>query len=115
MNVKSGTLTSPTSTGSQAITGVGFQPKAIIFFYNFTTADGNAVNSYMGQGVVTGVSDRWALGIYAEDGNRRSSRYFKTDMCIGLPVSTGANAADVEIEAERIEDSEEELLKHMKH
>lgn len=40
---KSGTLTQPTSSGNQSVTGIGFRPKAVIFFGNQCTADG-AIN-----------------------------------------------------------------------
>ena len=39
-NFKLGSLTQPTSTGSQAVTGVGFQPQAVLFFGGNLAADG---------------------------------------------------------------------------
>ena len=40
LSAKVGSLACPSATGNQAITGLGFQPKAIIFFGNGMTADG---------------------------------------------------------------------------
>ena len=43
LQVFKGTLTAPSTTGNQAYTGVGFQPKALIFFGTRQTATGYAV------------------------------------------------------------------------
>ncbi len=59
LSVKVGVLDAKTgSTGNQAYTGVGFQPKASLFFNNRTTATGNVA----GAGINIGVS-----GTAAED------------------------------------------------
>ena len=42
--IKSGTFNCPAATGSQSVTGVGFQPKALIFFATMLTADGTQVD-----------------------------------------------------------------------
>jgi len=49
LQVYQGTLQSPTATGSQSYTGVGFQPKAILFFSGALAADGYAAG--MGPGI----------------------------------------------------------------
>jgi hypothetical protein len=65
---KVGSLTSPTSTGNQAITGVGFQPKAIIFwgFYN-PTADGSIANVTPFYGIVSDTTHRGAVNFASTD------------------------------------------------
>lgn len=53
-----GSFAANTSTGNQAITGVGFTPKLILFFYTGgLTADGSAANAFLGFGVVTGAAE----------------------------------------------------------
>mgnify|MGYP001571485066 CR=1 FL=1 len=49
-------FTSPTSTGNQATTGIGFQPKAILFFATYQTAEGSAVNWNQCVGMATAAS-----------------------------------------------------------
>jgi predicted membrane protein len=50
MLVKKGTFARNTTTGSQVISGLGFQPKAIIFNWTSQTAEGYAAHISMGQG-----------------------------------------------------------------
>lgn len=51
LSVKVGSITSPAAVGNQAYTGIGFQPKVVIFFGNGETVDGshgsNSSNSFM--------------------------------------------------------------------
>lgn len=49
-----GSFAQPTSTGSQAITGLGFQPKLIIFFPSGLTADGSGSGLLLGWGAANG-------------------------------------------------------------
>src|SRR3990167_10892943 len=44
MQVKVGSIDSPTATGAQGFTGIGFQPKVLLLFFDKNTADGNAVD-----------------------------------------------------------------------
>ena len=50
MNSVSGTFQTPTSTGNFSVTGLPFQPAAVIFFSTFSTSDGEMVSIYTGQG-----------------------------------------------------------------
>lgn len=45
-----------TSTGNQAVTGVGFQPKALLFFASGTTVDGITENMHWITGMATGTA-----------------------------------------------------------
>lgn len=68
-SVKSGTIALNTSTGNQAITGVGFQPKIVFFFPSGeNTAAGTVNNQRMAFGVGVSASDRRAIGTYAQNG-----------------------------------------------
>lgn len=51
-------LTSPTSTGNQSTTGVGFQPKAIIFFATRQTSEGSAADAHIALGCATSATKR---------------------------------------------------------
>lgn len=51
-----GTLSQPTSTGSQAITGVGFAPKLVIPFASVVAAPGGVVDALLGIGAMTASS-----------------------------------------------------------
>ncbi len=62
-----GTLTCPGSTGNQAITGVGFQPKAVMFFGSEIDSDGNKVNVLVSFGVATSSSARGVVGLTDND------------------------------------------------
>lgn len=62
LSVKGGQITSPTSTGNQAITGIGFQPKLLILYSTLLTdANGGCSPTY---GVGTSSSARWSLSQY---------------------------------------------------
>lgn len=62
MQVKAGSIDSPTGTGNQAFTGVGFQPKVLLLFFDKSTADGNAVSWMRCMGFGTSSTDRAAHG-----------------------------------------------------
>lgn len=67
-SVKTGTFDTITTTGSQAVTGVGFQPKVILIFgRNTISTEGNVVNSLIGLGVGTSSTSRFAGNSYAAD------------------------------------------------
>lgn len=62
LNTYLGQFSQPTSTGNQAVTGVGFQPKAVIFFWNNRTSDGTDTTSgSIGYGLATSSSNRVGL------------------------------------------------------
>ena len=67
MSVKKGTLSAPTgATGNQAYTGVGFTPKAILFWGVNSTADGYAANSHFFFGAAISGADR-SIALGADD------------------------------------------------
>ena len=61
INYKLGSFATNGSPGTQVVTGVGFQPKALIVFANIKTTDGNAVDYYMGAGIATGNSSQGCI------------------------------------------------------
>lgn len=59
---KTGTFSCNLSTGNQSITGLGFQPKAVLF-WAFTTASVSGSNELRHSfGVATGATERWSNG-----------------------------------------------------
>ena len=60
-------VTSPTSTGNVAVTGVGFQPKALLFFATYQTAVGSAVNARSCIGMATSSSSRAVISSNTQD------------------------------------------------
>ncbi|HVP26565.1 MAG TPA: hypothetical protein VMT26_02735 [Candidatus Bathyarchaeia archaeon] len=73
--VKKGTFTKATSTGSQVITGVGFQPKAIIFYWTRQTSYGELAGVRMGYGYATNYGGTYQnCGVaFASDDNAGTS------------------------------------------
>ena len=65
------------STGAapvtQNITGVGFQPKAIIFFFTRQTAQGVAVDQYFGIGFANGTNGERGVAFACDDGGGSSN------------------------------------------
>lgn len=66
-NYESGTFVKSTSTGSQEINGLGFRPKAVIFYWNRQTADGFASEQSSGIGFTNGPNDERAVAIAEND------------------------------------------------
>lgn len=92
-------LTEPGSIGNQAITGVGFQPKIVLFFFNYVTADGNAAGFADGMGVAVSSTDRRV--VYGSENNGASvaaggnvTASHDNTLCIEL-MAPGGNAATV--------------------
>jgi hypothetical protein len=69
--VKKGTFTKATTTGSQVITGVGFQPKAVIFWWTRQTSYGESAGAYVGYGFATndgGTYQNCGVAFASDDG-----------------------------------------------
>ncbi len=69
LSVKSGSFQTNTGTGNQAITGVGFTPKIVIFFSLMRTSatTGNSGGARLGYGAAVSSTKRWALGNWEND------------------------------------------------
>lgn len=91
IEAKSGSFAANTSTGNQAITGVGFQPKAVIFFLTGLTAVGDSADCRGGIGCATSSTERWATAWASDDasGAANAGQRFQTTKCI--VVLTGGN------------------------
>lgn len=90
LNAKVGSFTGSASTGNQAVTGVGFQPSLVIFWWNLTTADGNGNDFVFGIGAGVSSSDRHAAGNYSTDNLSTSANqaWNQNATCIYAPGGT---------------------------
>jgi hypothetical protein len=90
VNIFKGFFAANTSTGAQAITGVGFTPKLVLFFGNSATAadtPGETNRFFLGAATA---SDNERVSYAAADdaaANMNAGRGNKTDACISLPAS----------------------------
>ena len=86
---KVGSITSPASTGNQATTGVGFQPKIVLFFANPATADGanGFSRNFFGAGVSS--SSRFAI----DENNNNDTATHTASKCF---VVTGAGSVTID-------------------
>ena len=87
LDVFKGTLTAKTgSTGTVAYTGVGFQPKAIIFWLNSRTAAGFGTQNWFGLGAATSTSARWAVthGDTTATASATTWRRYSAALCVYL-------------------------------
>lgn len=75
------------STGNQAVTGVGFQPKAVMFFGTIdNTTEGAQSQAKLSMGCATATNERWACSVYDQDSlgatNSIAKEYITESKCI---------------------------------
>lgn len=89
---KQGSFTKSGAVGNQSITGVGFQPNAVIFFWTRQTAEGFASNESMGMGFATALAQR-AIAIESDDAaNRTNYTHIRSENSIILMLVRNAVA-----------------------
>lgn len=83
---KVGSLNTPTSTGSLAVTDVGFKPKVVLFFPTMQTTTGIAANMRLGFGAAKDSTNEFAMAVASLDAaaTMDSGRETATDGCILL-------------------------------
>lgn len=82
-----GSFAQPAATGAQAITGLGFQPKVVLFFAQSLTANGNASNACVYFGVAASSSSMRCMGVtYIESTNRNTIKASNTKV---LSITNG--------------------------
>jgi hypothetical protein len=86
LSAKVGSLTEPGATGNQAITGVGFQPSVVLFWWNRLSSDGNGPDAGIGFGVGISSSARRAIDFRSTDNTSPSvnSAANRSAQCIYL-------------------------------
>lgn len=90
LSVKKATLTAPAATGNQSYTGVGFQPKAMVFFATTQTGEGILSNARGGVGFTSGVSQEGAAGWSSQDNVSTTDTDHASGLqCIRVPDNAG--------------------------
>jgi hypothetical protein len=86
LSTKSGVLTCPGSTGNQAITGVGFQPKVVLFWCNERAAGGGG-DAVIMFGAAVSSSARWVHCMRDHDNVTLTDGVvgFSNSKCISTP------------------------------
>lgn len=89
LSTKASSFTLNTSTGNQSVTGLGFQPKAILFFYNLRNTDGTSGSAIFGMGVGISSGDRRATVTRSTDGQTASVNFAanQSTTCIYFPAA----------------------------
>jgi len=84
LSTKKGSFAAATATGNQAVVGVGFVPKAILFWGTRLTAAGYGVGLRMFFGAATSATDRWVSAIAGDDAaaTMNTGRQISTNACI---------------------------------
>lgn len=88
-----GSFACPGSTGSQAVTGVGFKPKAVFFFYNEKTADGSAAGGALGFGISDASANQFANSISDDDALGTSNTGNSTSLVSAIRYDSASQAA----------------------
>ena len=95
-----GTSTSPTSTGTKAVTGVGFQPKALIDFGINQAGDGTGSNAILSFGAATSSTSRGGISVSSKNGQATSDTSRRhDDTVVYTALNDGGNeqeSADLE-------------------
>jgi len=95
-NADVGSFTAPTSAGNLAVTGVGFQPDALIIVDNTATTTptgaGNAASSAFNIGFVVGTAKQCSRSTFRQDNQATSNTwgYQRTDSCQNTVSGAGA-------------------------
>lgn len=91
-NAKAGTFALNTATGTQAVTGLGFQPDIVFFFTQLLTTTGTANNnSSVSYGVAKSSSARWTVGQSHQNAQAtmNNRRIFSSSKCLVLMSVSG--------------------------
>ncbi len=102
VSLKVGNFTKSTggAPASQAVTGVGFQPKAVIFYWTRQTATGFATIQRMGFGFATGASNERAVAVaesFDLDPTESGRRVSETKAIIILSNGVPTRTAEAEV------------------
>jgi hypothetical protein len=101
LDVKVGSFVVPTSTGLQAITGLGFEPKALIFWSAAEAAASDSGESCQFVGLATGPAEEGIVGFCSADGAAASEtrRWDGDDSCLAWFTPAGSKVAEAELDS----------------
>lgn len=93
------TFATGTGTGTLAVTGVGFQPKALIFLGSFRTSVGQSAGANISMGFATGPSSRGCLSGYAASAADPTEVCHRGSdaLCYAVINSTGSNRLTLDL------------------
>ena len=98
-NAKVGSFNSATAVGGQAVTGVGFEPDAVMFLNSFQTAFGTVAGLSYGLGMAVSPDEQGAVSVASEDGisgSTNTNRYQRTNRCIAMLGDDGVLEAEAQ-------------------
>ena len=105
--IKQGFFKKRGGIGTQQVTGVGFTPKAVIFYWTRQIASGFSADINAGMGFATGQSNQSAVSVTMLDNKNRSDqgRHYSVSNCIillsgGGPPNLLASASFVSFDAD---------------
>lgn len=93
LNVKAGSFTAKTGTGSDAITGIGFLPKILFLFFIDATSAGSSVNFRNGWGAYDGTTSA-CCGMGTDDGSNSAQSRASNTKCISIIDASGTLLAE---------------------
>ncbi len=94
LQAKAGSFSGSGSTGNQSVTGLGFQPKVVLFRYNMASGDGTLSESVIGFGVGISSTDRRVAGDYSEHNLSPSSHAAWNQSSYVIYTPGGGSRAD---------------------
>ncbi|MGO9095117.1 MAG: IPT/TIG domain-containing protein, partial [Bryobacteraceae bacterium] len=97
---KAGRLTQPTATGEQAVTGLGFQPKVVLFWMTGNTSDGSAANVQLSVGAATSSTNQWCFAGSAQDGSSTGLAPVRHNSTTAVAGAVAVGSASVLAEAQ---------------
>lgn len=97
---KQGTFAQPGATGNQSITGIGFQPKLVLFWMSGRTTDGSDNGGALGWGAAVDTTHRFWSGGAVNDNvttytTRRRTTYSACIGCVDVGSATVLSEADL--------------------
>lgn len=95
-NVASGNYAMNTTTGNQAVTGVGFQPDVVILFATLQASSGQSNNNNQyGFGAMDAAGNQWSATQKSQNavGTSNTNRAFANNACLILTQSAADNIA----------------------
>lgn len=107
IKVKQGTFIKRNGAGTQSIAGIGFQPKAVIFYWTRQTTSGFNAGVNSGFGMATGSGNQSAVSVTMVDNSGRSDqgRRYSNTRCIifltgGGPPTLNSEASFVSFDVD---------------
>lgn len=96
--IKQGTFLKRTGAGFQNITGIGFQPKAVIFYWTRQTGNGFSANVNAGFGMASSSANQSAVSVTMLDNSGRSDqgRRYSASNCIIFLTGGGPPALEAQ-------------------